>query len=345
MRSGRSERCPSELSDIIEEISMSKLTRRTVLATAAAAAASPMLAPAPVRAAAPISGNQAPGFYRYKLGDYEITVVNDGVWNRKLDASIVPGTSVAEVQQVLSEAFQPTETLTIPFNPVIINTGARLVAIDTSTGDRAFPTAGTYMANLAAAGIDAAKVDTIVISHFHPDHINGIWTKDDKLAFPNAEIMVPAPEWAFWMDEAKASNAPEGLKGNYANCKRVFASIADKVARYEPGKEVAPGIVSWAAYGHTPGHTGFTVSSGDKTLLMIIDSTGNPFVFARHPEWEYASDVDRKMAVDTRKRLLDRAAADKMLIQAMHFPFPANGHIVRDGSGYRFIPRAWSHLL
>jgi glyoxylase-like metal-dependent hydrolase (beta-lactamase superfamily II) len=108
---------------------------------------------------------------------------------------------------------------------------------------------------------------------------------------------------------------------------------------------VAPGIASWAAYGHTPGHTGFTVSSGDKTLLMIIDSTGNPFVFARHPEWEYASDVDRKMAVETRKRLLDRAAADKMLIQAMHFPFPANGHIVRDGSGYRFIPTAWSHLL
>src|SRR5262247_225211 len=115
MRSGRSERCPSELSDIIEEISMSKLTRRTVLATAAAAAASPMLAPAPVRAAAPISGNQAPGFYRYKLGDYEIAVVIDGVWNRKLDAPLVPGTSVAEVQQFFSEDFQPTETLTIPF--------------------------------------------------------------------------------------------------------------------------------------------------------------------------------------------------------------------------------------
>src|SRR5262245_4172492 len=240
-------------SDIIEEISMSKLTRRTALAAAAAAATSPLLVPAPVRAATPISGKQAPGFYRYKLGEYEITVVNDGVWNRKLEASTVPGTPLAEVQQVLSDAFQPTETLTIPFNPVIINTGARLVAIDTSTGDRAFPTAGTYMANLAAAGIDAAKVDTIIISHFHPDHINGIWTKDDKLAFPSAEIMVPAPEWAFWMDEAKASNAPEGLKGNYANCKRVFASIVDKVTRYEPGKEVAPGITSWAAYGHTPG--------------------------------------------------------------------------------------------
>src|SRR5262245_54715165 len=220
MRSGRSERCPSELSDIIEEISMSKLTRRTVLATAAAAAASPMLAPAPVRAAAPISGNQAPGFYRYKLGDYEITVVNDGVWNRKLEPATVPSTPIAEVQRALAEAFQPTDTLTIPFSPVIINTGTRLIAIDTNTGGRAFPTAGTYIEILAAAVIAPPNVDAIVISHFHPDHINGIWTRDDKLAFPNAEVLVPAPEWAFWMDEAKASNAPEGLKGNYANCKR-----------------------------------------------------------------------------------------------------------------------------
>jgi glyoxylase-like metal-dependent hydrolase (beta-lactamase superfamily II) len=324
---------------------MSKLTRRTVLAAAAAAAAGSTLAPAPMRAAAPASGKQAPGFYRYRLGDYEITVVNDGVWNRKLEPATVPGTPLAEVQRALAEAFQPTDTLTIPFCPAIINTGAKLIAIDTNTGNRVFPTAGTYMENLAAAGIDAAKVDAVVISHFHPDHINGIWTKDDKLAFPNAEIMVPAPEWAFWMDEANANNAPEGLKGNYANCKRVFAPIASKVARFEPGKEVAPGITSSAAYGHTPGHTSFTVASGGKSMLMIIDSTGNPFVFARHPEWEYASDVDRKMGVETRKRLLDRAAADKMLIQAMHFPFPANGHIVRDGSGYRFVPSAWSHLL
>jgi glyoxylase-like metal-dependent hydrolase (beta-lactamase superfamily II) len=324
---------------------MSELTRRNVLAAAAATAACSALPATPVGAAAPASGKQAPGFYRYKLGDYEITVINDGVWNRKLEAATVPGTPLAEVQRALAEAFQPTETLTIPFSPVIVNTGRRLVAIDTNTGNRAFPTAGTYMENLAAAGIDPASVDTIVISHFHPDHINGIWTKDDKIAFPNAEIMVPAPEWAFWMDETKAGNAPDGLKGNYANCKRVFGPIASKVTQFEPGKEVAPGITSLAAFGHTPGHTGFTVASGSKSLLMIVDSTGNPFVFARYPEWQYASDIDRRMAVETRKRLLDRAAVDKIPIQAMHFPFPASGHVVRDGTGYRFVPNAWSHLL
>ena len=323
---------------------MNALTRRTVLAGAVAAAGS-TLVPAATHAAAPASGKQAPGFYRYKLGDFEITVINDGVWNRKLEETTVPGTPLVDVQRALADAFQPTDTLTIPFSPVIVNTGSKLVAIDTNTGNRVFPTAGTYMDNLVAAGIDPAKVDAVLISHFHPDHINGVWTKDDKLAFPNAEIMVPAPEWAFWMDESKAGNAPEGLKGNYANCKRVFGSIAEKVTRFEPGKELVPGITSFAAYGHTPGHTGFTVASGSKTLMMIVDSTGNPFVFARHPEWQYASDVDRAMGVATRKRLLDRAAADKTPVQAMHFPFPAYGHIVRDGTGYRFVPAAWTHLL
>src|SRR5262245_57789941 len=137
---------------------MNELTRRTVLAAVATTTACSALPATPVRAAAPASGKQAPGFYRYKLGDYEVTVVNDGVWNRKLEPATVPSTPIAEVQRALAEAFQPTDTLTIPFSPVIINTGTRLIAIDTNTGGRAFPTAGTYMENLAAAGIDPPNV-------------------------------------------------------------------------------------------------------------------------------------------------------------------------------------------
>jgi glyoxylase-like metal-dependent hydrolase (beta-lactamase superfamily II) len=249
------------------------------------------------------------------------------------------------VQQALADAFLPTDVLPYPFNLTVINTGSKLVAIDTGTAGRFTPTGGTYLDNLAAAGIDPAKVDTVVISHFHPDHINGIWTKDDKLVFPNAEITVPEPEWAFWMDESKASAAPEGAKPNFANCKKVFGPIADKVTRYQPGKEVAPGITSFAAYGHTPGHTAYTVASGDKSLLMMVASVANPVVFARYPEWQHASDFIRNMGIETRKRMLDRAAADKSLVQAMHFPFPGTGYIVKDGSGYRFVPSLWTHLL
>ena len=325
-------------------------TRRSALMGAAAAAAlataGQLSGTSPSLAAAPPAGKQAPGFYRYKVGDYEVTIINDGVWLRALEPLPTPNVPVADLQKALADGFLPTNAVPYPFNITIINTGSKLIAVDTGTGGRFAPTtAGTFLDNLAAAGIDASKIDVVVISHFHPDHINGIWTKDDKIVFSNAEIMVPEPEWAFWMDDAKASAAPEGLKGNYANCKRVFGPLAGKVTPYQPGKEVAPGITSFAAYGHTPGHTAYTVASGNQSLLMIVDSVANPEVFARNPDWQHASDVDRNMGVETRKKMLDRAATDKSLIQAMHFPFPGTGHIVKDGSGYRFVPTTWTHLL
>ena len=215
---------------------MISTTRRGVLAGGAAAAAlaatGQLAGLSPSLAAAPAANKQAPGFYRYKVGDYEITIINDGVWLRSLDPLPTPNVPVADLQKALADAFGPTDAVPYPFNLTIINTGAKLIAVDTGTGGRFAPTtAGTYLNNLAAAGIDPSDVDVVVISHFHPDHINGLWSKDDKIVFPKAEIMVPEPEWAFWMDEGKASAAPEGLKGNYANCKRVFGPLADKGTR------------------------------------------------------------------------------------------------------------------
>jgi glyoxylase-like metal-dependent hydrolase (beta-lactamase superfamily II) len=323
---------------------MSRLSRRAMLAGAAAAAAAATTSDT-IEAAAPKIGKQAPGYYRYKVGDFEITVIQDGVWLRKLEASTVPNVAVADVQRALTEAFQPADVVSIPFSPIVVNTGSKLVMLDTSVGGRFVPTTGTHMENFLAAGLDPKAVDLIVVSHFHPDHVNGIWTKDDKIAFPNAEIMVPAQEWAYWMDDARQSSPPEPLKGLFANNKRVFAPIANKVTRFEPGKEVAPGITSLPAFGHTPGHCAFVIASGNDSILHIQDSVGNPALFARYPEWQYGSDMDRAMAVDTRKKLLDRAAADKQRIQAMHFPFPGTGYIVREGTGYRFQPAAWTHLL
>ncbi len=293
---------------------MSKLTRRTVLAGTAAAALAPVLSPATTHAAAPAAGKQAPGFYRYKLGDFEITVISDGVWVRKLEETTVPGVPFAELQKAFADDLVPAGTFPLPFSPVVVNTGSKLVLLDTNTGGRSFPTAGTYMENLTAAGIDPKAVDLVVISHFHADHINGIWTKDDQMAFPNAEIMVPEPEWAFWMDDAKMSAAPEGMKGAFNNVRRVFGPIAAKVTRYQPGKAVAPGITTLATYGHTPGHTGFIVTSGNQSLMHLVDAVIYPTVWLRHPEWPYPGDVDKPLGIETRKRLLDRVAADKMMI-------------------------------
>ena len=327
---------------------MTQLTRRGLLAgtaTITAAAAVGPLAIRPAHPAAPAAGKQAPGFYRYKVGDYEITAIYDGIWTPDVAPGLFRNFSVADAQKALSDQFQRTDKMVVPFTPIMVNTGSKLILIDTGTNGRFTPTASSFMDNLTAAGFDPKQVDTVVISHFHRDHINGIRTKDEQIAFPNAEVMVPTPEWAFWMDDAKMAAAPEGLKGSFANCRRVFGSIAGKVTRYDPGKEVAPGITSIAAYGHTPGHTAFAIASGGQSMMTVVDATNNAYLFVRNPEWQVAFDMDGGMAVETRKRLLDRAAADKMLVGGYHWPFPAVGYITKEGAGYRLNPVSYSHML
>jgi glyoxylase-like metal-dependent hydrolase (beta-lactamase superfamily II) len=329
---------------------MTELTRRGLLAAtglAGAAIALPTLTQ-PAAAAAPAAGKQAAAFYRYKIGSHELTALNDGVWNRKIDDKFVRNAAWPDVQKAIADNFLPADTLPIPFTTLAVNTGSKLVLIDTGTGGQLTqmaPQSGTWNANLAAAGIDPRSVDTILISHFHPDHINGLKTKEGQLQFPNAEIQVSAPEWSHWMDDARMNAAPEAARGAFRNVRRIFGDIAKDVKRFEPGAEVAPGITSIAAYGHTPGHTAFAVASGNQSMLVLGDTTNHPWLFVRNPEWQAIFDVDGNMATETRKRLLDRASADRMLVQGYHFPFPASGYITKGGKGYDLVPVMWQPAL
>jgi glyoxylase-like metal-dependent hydrolase (beta-lactamase superfamily II) len=325
---------------------MSELTRRTLLAGSALAATSAALPLAvnPGAAAAPPAGKQAAAFYRYKLGDFEITAIHDGLFDWPVNEAMVPNRPFPEVQKALADAFLPTDKMPIPITSLVVNTGSKLIVLDTGTAGqfaKAHPRTGTWNANFAAAGFDPKAVDTVVISHFHADHINGIRDKDGKLTFPNAEIMVPAPEWAHWMDDAKMSATPEARQFNFKNSRRVFGDIAKDVKRFEWDKEVTPGITAIAAPGHTPGHTVFAIASGNQSVLHLVDTTNNPYVWVRHPEWHFASDEDKPLAVENRKKLLDRATADKMRVQGYHFPFPASGYITKSGTGYEVNPVMW----
>jgi glyoxylase-like metal-dependent hydrolase (beta-lactamase superfamily II) len=323
-----------------------ELTRRRLLAGTALAAGSALAgAPDPAPAAAPAAGMQAPGLYRYKVGAFELTALYDGVWYRPIDDRFIRNAAYGDVRRAMSEAFMPADKLATPFTTLLVNTGAKLVLLDTGTGGQVAPTAGTLGTNLAAAGVDPKSIDMIVISHFHPDHINGIKDKDNARVFPNAEIMVPAPEWDFWMDDANLRAAPDGLKGVFLNFRRVFADIAKDVTRYRPGVEVATGLATVPAFGHTPGHTVFAIQSGNEQILVLSDTTQHPALFARHPEWQPAFDVDGPQAVATRKKLLDRVAADRMLVTGYHFPFPACGHIVKTADGYEHVPMLWQPTL
>ena len=146
------------------------------------------------------------------------------------------------------------------------------------------------------------------------------------------------------MDDGQFNRAPDRIKLYFLNARRIFGDIAGEVRRFKPGAEVAPGITSIPAYGHTPGHTAFAVASGNQSVLLMGDAVRNPYLFARNPHWQPSFDMDGPLAVKTRRRMLDRAAADRMLVEAYHFPFPACGYIARSGRGYEFVPSEWRPL-
>jgi len=327
---------------------MNEISRRRWLAGAALATASTALPPLQfAHAKAPLTRSQEPGFYRFKVGGFEITAVNDGTWFPKLD-SFVKAADIRNVQKALADGFMPTDTMPIPFTTLMVNTGPRLIAFDVGTGGQFGPFApqsGTFMKNLVAAGIDPAEVDAIYISHFHPDHINGLKTKDNDLVFPNASINVPAAEWAFWMDDSNMGKASEADVPAFRNARRIFGDIASKVQRFDSGKELESGVTSIAAPGHTPGHTAFAIASGNDSMLYLADVAFNQAVYVRHPELQALVDMDGNQAVATRRAMLDRAAADKLRTHGYHWSFPGSGHIVKSGNSYDLVPAMWQPAL
>lgn len=332
---------------------MTDLNRRHLLAGAAAvgAAAVTGLRPITANAAAPLAGTQAPGFYRYKVGSFECTSINDGARTFPMPDKFVANKPKEEALAAGEAAYMPKGMVTVPFNPQLINTGSKLVLIDAGNGIANFEASkgavGRTLQNLQAAGVDPKAIDVVLLSHLHPDHTNGIRLADGGLAFPNAEIMVPGKDWEFWTSEdntAKAESNPM-MKNYFANVKKTFAGLESKVTKYDWGKEVAPGITSIATPGHTPGHTSFAVASGDAKVLVQSDVTNIPEFFLRNPDWHVMFDNDAAMAQETRQKFYDMAAAEKATVIGFHFTFPSVGHVEKDGAKYRLVPSAWNPTI
>jgi len=336
------------------ETAMTDLTRRHLLAGAAAVGAATALSPLgtpPAHAVVPPAGAQAPGFYRYKVGAYECTSINDGARSFPMPDTFVKNVPKEEALAAAEAAYMPKGMVTVPFNPQLINTGSKLVLIDCGNGIATYePTKGAVgrtLQNLAAAGVDPKSIDVVLMSHLHPDHTNGIRAADGSMAFPNAEIMVPAKDWEFWTSEDNAAKAQsnEMMKNYFANVKKIYAGIESKVTKYDWGKEVAPGITSVEAPGHTPGHTAFVIASGNSKILVQSDVTNIPEFFLRNPDWHVAYDVDPVQAQATRHKFYDMASAEKALVVGFHFTFPCIGHVEKDGTKYRLVPIAWNPVI
>lgn len=277
------------------------------------------------------------------VGGIRVTTVADGLRRFPLPDGLVVNAPREAVSAALAAGGLPPEEMTIHFNPVVIDTSAGRALVDTGFGAAAGlapdATTGLLARSMAAAGIDPDSIDTVVISHFHGDHVNGLLAPDGTPAFPRARVLVPAPEWAFWMDDARMQAAAAGRMADaFAANRRVFAAVAEQVVQFGWGDEILPGVVAEGAPGHTPGHTAFHVRDGGQALFIQSDVTNNPVLFVVHPEWQVGFDMAGDEAVRTRRRVYDRAVQEGVPVQGFHFPFPGRGVIEAAGEGYRLVP-------
>jgi glyoxylase-like metal-dependent hydrolase (beta-lactamase superfamily II) len=283
----------------------------------------------------------APGFRKMKLGAMELVAINDGVVRRPLGEEFVTNAPLEQVKALLATQGLPTDYVDVPYTPFLVVSGARRFLFDTGFADNGPATTGRMRANMEAAGYKLEDITDVVISHYHGDHINGLRAKDGSLVFPKAKVHVPAPEHAFWMDDARMNAAAPAARGAFQNARRVFGTLpAEQLVRFEPGTEIAPGITANAAFGHTPGMCIFNVKSDGQSFNYVADVTNIPSLFARNPDWAVVFDMDPNAARVTRRRVFDAMVKEQAFTGGFHFPFPAFGKMEAAGNGYQFKPIA-----
>jgi glyoxylase-like metal-dependent hydrolase (beta-lactamase superfamily II) len=247
------------------------------------------------------------------LHDEQIVVPNDG-------KTFALGVSTREVGKVLRAAGAPADQITLSVNALLVRTGRRLILIDTGLGPQYH---GELLASLRVAGVLPGKVNEVLITHPHPDHVGGLLDAQGRLAFPNATIRMASAAWS-WMQQ----------KGAPAMAK----TIATRVETFEPGASVAPGIASVSLPGHTPGHVGYEITSGHSRLMYIGDIAHSSIVSLARPQWSIQFDGDHVVANETRLKTLSTLAKTGEWVFSPHFPFPGAGHIVAAGTGFAWVP-------
>ncbi|MGB3271659.1 MAG: MBL fold metallo-hydrolase [Xanthobacteraceae bacterium] len=294
-------------------------------------------------AKAPLAKTQAPYWYRSKLGALEITIVSDGPLPLGPPGGSFLGVEPASVDKMLTDNFLRTDNVVLEQNVLVVNSGDRVILFDSGMGTSKLfgPTTGRLIASLKEAGIDPASIDAVVASHAHIDHIGGLVGADGKPLFPNAEVHISQADFDYWTDESNA----KASKDFVVHARKNLLPYRDRIKFFKDGQEFLPGVQAMAAPGHTVGHTVFLITSEGKSLCYIGDVTHHQVLLVEKPRIEFAYDTDPKQAVQTRVRILDMLAKDKVQLLAYHFPWPGIGHVVVQGDGFRYLPTPMNMLL
>lgn len=287
--------------------------------------------------AIPRPDRQPSGAHHLAVGDIVVTALNDGQFEGAF--AWLAGVDAATAGALHEAAFRPVPPQ-VTVNAFLLRLPGRLVLVDAGCGTAMGPDMGRVAANLAAAGAAPDDVDVVLATHLHPDHIGGLIDAGGRAVFPNAELVVHDAEPRFWGDDAVIANASDANKEFVGLARAAMAAYGNRMRRVASG-EVLPGVSILPEPGHTPGHSGWLIASGNDTLLIWGDIVHMPGVQFARPEAGIGFDVDGAQAIATRQRIMDMAAADRLRVAGMHLDFPAFGHVARAGSGYAFIPDVW----
>jgi glyoxylase-like metal-dependent hydrolase (beta-lactamase superfamily II) len=280
-----------------------------------------------------------PGIHHVKVGDAVVTALNDGQFDAALGyiTGVAPEAAEAEFRAGF-RVLPPRITVSC----FLLRMGGRTVLIDAGGGGAMGAFLGHAKSRLAALGVAHESIDTILVTHAHVDHVHGLLDDAGGAAFPNANLIIAETETGFWLNKEIEAKAPDDAKMYFGIAQRALAPYAARTRLIKDGDEVLPGVTAVALPGHTPGHTGFRIDSGDASLLIWGDVVHLPGLQFAHPEAGMAFDTDGGLAGATRARALDMVATDKMLLAGMHLDFPTFGHVRRAGTGYAFEPTVWA---
>jgi glyoxylase-like metal-dependent hydrolase (beta-lactamase superfamily II) len=311
------------------------VSRRSLLALGAGLGATSLMGGSAL-ARAPKLDTQPSYFYRFNLGDAQITVVSDGLLPLGPPKGTFTGTSDDEIKKMLTDNFLSPDNIVLEQNSPIVNMGYKLVLFDTGMGASKMFGSGTgrQQKRMAEAGIKPEDIDAVVFSHAHIDHIGGVVDDAGKVLFPNAQFYIAQSDHEYWTDEGKLGSA---LKDFIVHARTNLLPVRDKLVFFKDGQEFLPGVQALAAPGHTVGHHIFMVSSGGKSFAFLGDLTHHQILLLEKPRMQFSYDTDPNQAAESRVKMLDMLAANKIPVMSYHYPWPGYGHVVKTGEGFHYI--------